>query len=228
MGPAERPGAETGTIGPNYGFKGDADQAKHENFLKYYVMKKPFLTIVYKRTSQRMKEFMPANEEAVRLVFAHRPELMSYIRCIIPNPAQAEDTFSDMTVAIMNSWEHYNPERSFKSWARGVARRIAFTNLRKAALRDGPFTDDVLEDIAAEVDCVSEQSRFDLRKAALPGCMQRLRQCHQEFIQWRYYDDRSLQEISRRVGKSVGSVCVVFHRLHKLLEICINKKLRLL
>ena len=171
-------------------------------------------------------ECTPASEEAVRLVLAHRTMLNGYIRGMIHDPTLAEDAFSDVTLAILRSWDRYDPTRSFEAWARGVARRVAFSNLRRESRQPCLLDQEVLELIALEIDAMGTEATLDSRKEMLHGCVQRLPPRHQQLIQFRYFENRSYPEISALVGKSVGSLYVIFNRVHKALSTCIERESR--
>lgn len=167
-----------------------------------------------------------APEGAVRFVVDHRTMLKAYIRAIIRDPALAEDTFSDVTLAVLTSWERYDPSRPFESWARGIARRVALSNLRRESRQPYLLVEDVLEAVAQEIDEMGGEAKLESRKEALHGCLQRLAPPHRQLIEYRYFENRSYGEISGLVGKTVGNLYVIFNRLHKLLSTCIERESR--
>jgi RNA polymerase sigma-70 factor (ECF subfamily) len=133
-----------------------------------------------------------------------------------------------VTVAILQSWERYDPSRPFPAWARGIARRVAFTNLHKQSRQPCLLSDDLLEAAAQTIDSLGDESELDRRKEALHGCMERLPTRHRQLIDFKYWEDRSYKDISGLIGRSVASLYVVFNRLHDFLRHCIGRKLRLL
>jgi hypothetical protein len=48
--------------------------------------------------------------------------LKACVQAIVRNPTLAEDTFSDVTLEIVRSWERFDQARPFEPWARGVGR----------------------------------------------------------------------------------------------------------
>lgn len=166
-----------------------------------------------------------APDDAVRQVLAHRTMLKAYIRAIVRHPTLAEDTFSDVTLAIINSWHRYDPNRPFETWARGVARRVSLANLRKEAKQPCPLDEEVLELLGQELDAIGNEPALEQRKEALKNCVESLSPKHRQLIEFRYFENRSYQEISGLVGKTVGTLYVVFNRLHKLLSACIEHRL---
>src|SRR6185369_2659175 len=91
-------------------------------------------------------------DEAFLQVLAHHTMLKSYILAIIHDPHLAEDTLSDVTLAIVRSWERFDKRQPFAPWARGVARRIALANRRKFQRPVSELNDDVLEAVGMHMD----------------------------------------------------------------------------
>src|SRR5262245_1082535 len=121
-----------------------------------------------------IREFASANEEAVRLVLAHRTMLKAYIRFHIRDATLAEDTLADVTLAILDSWDRFDHSRPFEPWARGIARRIALTNLRNESRQPCLLDEDVLETVAQEIDEMGDESHLATRKEALQKCFHKL------------------------------------------------------
>src|SRR5262245_42397627 len=165
-------------------------------------------------------------EEAFRHVLAHRTMLKAYVKTIVLDPILAEDTFSDVTLEIVRSWENFDQSRPFPPWARGVARRVALANVRKhrrqATLLDGA----VLEAIAAEMDAMGTESVLDRRKEALRACMENLSEKNQTLLRQRYFENRSYGEIAMLLSRNVGALYMLFSRLHQALLRCIHIQVR--
>jgi RNA polymerase sigma-70 factor (ECF subfamily) len=167
-----------------------------------------------------------AYEEAFRRVVAHRTMLKAYVQAIVRDPFLAEDTFSDVTLEIVRSWERYDQTRSFENWARGLARRVALANLRKHH-RQLLFLDEtVLELLGVELDQLGDEAQLDTRKQVLRQCLQRLSGTNQALVRLRYFENRSYAEISRSVGRTVGALYAVFSRIHEALSQCMEQGLR--
>lgn len=167
-------------------------------------------------------------EEAFRQVLAHRTMLKAYVTAIVRDPVLAEDTFSDVTLEIARSWERYDQTRPFETWARGLARRIALTNLRKKGRQPCELDEEVLEAIGTELDQSGDEAELEERKAALERCLERLSLANQQLVRLRYFENRSYQQVAHGIGRSVGSLYVAFNRIHRALASCVEKGLRAL
>ena len=110
-------------------------------------------------------------EEAFRQVLAHRTMLKAYVQAIVRDPFLAEDAFSEVTLEIARSWNRFDRSRPFESWARGVARRVALTSIRKQGRQPVTLDDSVLESIGTELDAFGNEIELGLRKEALETCL---------------------------------------------------------
>jgi RNA polymerase sigma-70 factor, ECF subfamily len=165
-------------------------------------------------------------EEAFRLILAHRTVLIAYIRLIVRDPFLAEDTLGDVTMEIIRSWSRYDPSRPFFQWARGIARNVACSNLRRHNRAPCLLDESVLEGLAEKLDQAGPESELARRKEALGSCMQSLPDNHRQLVQRRYFDNQSYQELSKATGRTLEALYIVFSRLHKALLQCVQRELR--
>jgi RNA polymerase sigma-70 factor (ECF subfamily) len=165
-------------------------------------------------------------EEAFRRVLAHRTMLKAYVQAIVRDPLLAEDTFSDLTLEIARCWGTFDQNRPFENWARGVARRVALTNLRKQTKQPTSLSEEVLEAVGLELETFGSEVQLETRKEALQRCVQKLSTANRELVRWRYFENRSYEEVAERSGRSMGALYVVFTRIHQALGRCIERVLR--
>ena len=163
-------------------------------------------------------------EDAFRCVIRHRSMLMAYVRAIVQDPELAEDTLGDVSVAIARHWGRFDKSKPFGPWARGVARRVALTNLRKHRKRPVLLDSDVLEAVGTELDAYADQAEAEWRKQALDHCLEKLTDFNRLLVRLRYSENRPMREIARVVNWSVDSLYVAFSRIHKALRECVRKQ----
>lgn len=164
-------------------------------------------------------------EEAFRHVIAHRSMLMAYVRAIVHDPGLVEDTLSDVSVAIAQSWERYDTSLPFGPWARGVARRVALSNLREHGKHPVLLDAEVLEAVGVEMDAYADSGEGERRKQALDRCIEQLSDPNKELIRMRYLMNRTTREIAQTVRRTAGSLYVTFSRIHKTLRDCVRRRL---
>ncbi len=171
-----------------------------------------------------MKPNRSPREEVVRLVMAHRTMIATHVNCMIRDPILAEDTFQDAIVAILESWDRYDPSRSFASWARGIAHNVALATLREQARQPYALSAEALESVVEKSLTFGSEPELEMLQEALVGCVQQLSPGHQALVRLRYYENRSYAEISCLVGKSVKTLYVTCRRLRTLLWNCIQRE----
>lgn len=166
-----------------------------------------------------------AYEEAFRVVMAHRTLLEVAVRSVVRDPELVEDTLSDVALEIARHWDRYDPSRPFAPWARCVARRVAFDNLRRRGLRTALLDEEVLESVAAHMDSWGGEARLESRLQALRQCTEQLPPAGRELVRLRYFENRPHEEIARLTNRTANALYVAYSRLHEALLECVRKKL---
>lgn len=165
-------------------------------------------------------------EEAFRQVLAHRTMLKAYVQVIVRDPVLAEDIFSEVTIAIVRVWKRFDQTRSFEKWARGVARLVALTELRKRGREPVVLDEATLEGIGGDLDACGDEVELGARKEALQQCLEKLSPANRELIRLRYFEDQSYADIARLSGRTVGALYAALSRLHTVLLECVRHNLR--
>lgn len=163
-----------------------------------------------------------AHDAAFLQVLAHRTMLKIYILAIVHDPHLAEDTLSDATLAIVRSWERFDKSLPFAPWARGLARRVALANLRKANRPVVELDEDVLDALGAEFDALGDEYAHEESRRRLNLCIGQLPERSRELVRLRYFDATPYEEIARRTGRSVAALYMAFTRIHDALAKCVK------
>lgn len=163
-------------------------------------------------------------EDAFRQVLAHRTVLLATVKAIVRDPHHVEDTFSDVTLEIVRCWNSYDQSRPFGPWARGLARRVALSNLRKIGREITTLDAEVIELIGAELEQHGGESQFEEYKGRLGECMGKLSDAARRLIQRRYFEERSYVELAAAENKSTGALYVAFTRIHQTLARCLKRQ----
>ncbi len=163
-------------------------------------------------------------EEAFRQVLANRTVILVCVRAIVRDPHLVEDTLSDVTMEIVRSWDKFDQSRPFAPWARGVARRVALTNLRKAGRMIATLDDEVIELLGADLDARGGESRFEQYKERLNKCLSKLSDNARRLVVARYFDDRTYDELAATEKRSNGALYVAFTRIHQSLARCLKRQ----
>jgi RNA polymerase sigma-70 factor, ECF subfamily len=169
-------------------------------------------------------EVHDAYEDAFRQVLAHRTVLLATVRAIVRDPHRVEDTFSDVTLEIVRCWGSYDPSRPFGPWARGLARRVALANLRKAGREITGLDAEVIELLGSEMEQAGGEPRFEEYKSRLGKCLENLSEAARRLVRGRYFEQRTYVELAAAENKSPGTLYVAFTRIHQTLARCLKRQ----
>ena len=169
-------------------------------------------------------ETTETNDKAFRMVMESRTMLLSYVRAIVRDSHLAEDTLQDTAVQIVKMWHKYDQARPFALWARGIARRVALANLRKAGRQPAILDTAILDAVACRVEQQGSQAYWDQQKELLQQCLKRLPQKQRRLVELRYHGNHDYNEIALILKRSVDSLYTAFSRIHKALHDCIRKQ----
>ncbi len=163
-------------------------------------------------------------EEAFRHVLANRTVLLMCVKAIIRDPHLVEDTLSDVTMEIVRNWGKFDQSRPFAPWARGVARRVALTNLRKTGRMIATLDDEVIELLGAQMDSRGGESHFEQYKERLSDCLSKLSENARRLVIARYFEDQSYDQMAEMENRTNGALYVAFARIHQSLAKCIKRQ----
>lgn len=123
--------------------------------------------------------------------------------------------------------DSYRPNTRFFAWLCTIARLILLSELRKMR-REARSRENYLESVvgdAVEAELETGSDLDERRVKALRGCLQALPDHLREAVTMRYDRDASIENISRRLGKSAGAVKVQLFDTRKKLRECVTRKL---
>jgi RNA polymerase sigma-70 factor len=163
-------------------------------------------------------------DEAFLQVLAHHTMLRAYILAIVRDVHLTEDALSEATLAIVHSWSRFDRRQPFAPWARGVARRVALANLRKAQRPEVELDEAVLESVAVQIDAMGGEAFLEERRQKLRFCVDKLPQPSRALVQSRYFDGKSYSEMARESGRTMVALYKAFSRIHEALANCVKKE----
>lgn len=135
------------------------------------------------------------------LFSTYRFKVMGYIRSRVQNPDDAEDLCEEVFVKLFGMLDRYDKERSaIGTLIYSIAHNTVIDFYRK-----NRQTDELPEEIptyVTPVDDVEREDELDRLASALETLPHEL----VDIIVLRYYDSKSLQEISQKLGMSYGVV----------------------
>lgn len=148
--------------------------------------------------------------------------LRAFLRTLLPCPGDADDVLQETNLILWQKRDEYDPTRGMGPWSRRIAyfQVLAFLKARSRS-RESPFSDELLEQLAAE----SEQrvEHIDRRLLALRSCLSKLPSDDQKLVQARYAAGSSVKAMAAEQGRSADALSMHLYRLRQKLAICIDQ-----
>ena len=165
-----------------------------------------------------------AFEAVVRLF--ERP-IRAWLAVQAPPGLDVDDVAQRSFMAAFTRIRDFDPETDFAAWLFAIARfqlKTELTRHRRIADYHSRFARDLL---------LLELERRPQEAPELPGervehlreCVTELREPLRQFIEWRYEEGVSLDEISTRCGRSVAAVKKQLFKLRRALRDCVERRL---
>mgnify|MGYP003291827899 CR=1 FL=1 len=167
------------------------------------------------------RRFLSGDESALtEIVSQYRPGLQNYINSIVNNFDVAEDLTEDTFVKLLVKKPKDKGEASFKTWLYTIGRNLAIDYLRKNPKgRYVPL--DEIYDISGEImgfdSCVEEQSE-------ILNALESINGNYKNILILFYFEDFTIEEISKIIKKPKRSTSVLLHRAKKALKNQLEKE----
>jgi len=165
-----------------------------------------------------------AGREFISLYTRHARQLYRFIRAFIPNQADSEDTFQEVSIVLWKKFSQFQRGTSFAAWATQVA-RYAILDLRTYNRRvGGHLTDEFLNTVTEEA--VQMYDLLEAQHRALADCYKRLSASDRHLIDRRYRAGMTVKDISEQLGRPLRTVYRLLDRIHRTLLDCIERNLK--
>ena len=170
-----------------------------------------------------------SDEQSRKLEFAellrqHQSQLFGYIHSLLRNLNDADDLFQQTTVILWKKFADFDRQRSFLSWACGVA-RFEIANYLRARRRHRLYFTDELNLLLIEAQEKLDQEELEERREALSKCSAKLRASDRRLLEDCYNDSPGIAEVAQRYGRSPQSVYNSLRRIRRALFECIRRAL---
>ncbi len=155
---------------------------------------------------------------------SHQTQLFGYIYSLVRNFDDADDLFQQMSLALWDKFDQFDPSRSFVNWACGVA-RYEVLNFVRARGRSRLCFSDELSLVLIEAHESLEHELLEDRRDALAGCMKKLRQQDRQLVEACYVRPACIHDVARQSGRSTHSIHNSLRRIRRTLFDCVQRRL---
>ena len=164
------------------------------------------------------------HEQFLRLLMQNDKSIYAYILSVVSNVSDADDIMQETSAVLWRKFSEYNPELDFVPWALTVARYQVLNFLKKRKRSKVVFSEDLMASIKDEVE--KKLPEMNDRLCALKGCIKRLDGNDQAILKLRYDKGLTLENVGAKISKSTRAAFYSLSRIHKLLMVCVEKKLK--
>ncbi len=164
------------------------------------------------------------HKDFIRLFLEAEKDLLRYVMVLIPNVADARDVVQEAAVALWDKIDQYDPEKPFAPWACRFALNEAKMFLRKKA-RQNRLADEVVD--LLEIERMENADRLDARKHFLRECLRTLPGKNAELVNDYYFNELSVEELGKRLERSIDAIYKTLQRVRQALHVCIEKNLQM-
>jgi RNA polymerase sigma-70 factor (ECF subfamily) len=155
----------------------------------------------------------------------YKDRVYQRVSSIIRQPDLAEDITSEAFLRAWNAIDKYEPrDVTILAWLCRIAERVAFRELK----RQKPTTE--IDGLMLEADAADSPEYIAEQKAGdddMLAALHRLPETQRQVLSKRFIDDLSYDDVSKVLGKSVGSVRLIQHRALKALKLIVTERQRL-
>ncbi len=160
--------------------------------------------------------------QATRQWTLAQPAVSAFIASVVRDFRDRDDVLQDVAVAVVESFESYDPNAPFVPWAIGIARRQVGLYLRRRSRDPLVFDDDAVAclAIAFHEEAQERSAAFDF----LQDCLSSLDGRAKQLIGLRYRNDLKPAAIASQTDMTANSVAKALQRVRDRLRECIERK----
>ena len=152
----------------------------------------------------------------------HQAAISAYIWTGVANFHDAEDVLQQVAADAVRRFDHYDPSKSFLSWAIGISRFKIVDYYRSRNKMASVFDETALEMLA--VSYAAGERELDGMKDALTHCMKQVKPKVRTVLEMRYLQELKPAEIANRMGTTANTISVALSRVRKSLANCIQRR----
>lgn len=165
----------------------------------------------------------PLSEEFLRLFTRDQFRIAGFVRAMVVDPADASDVLQETSLALWRSFDQYDPQREFASWALGVARHQVLKHWRTKRRDRLVFSETLISELADDVTSLLENDQR--RYLALRECVSMLTARQRDLVRDFYGGGVTATEMAQRWNRNVHAVYNALRQVRKELQKCVGAKL---
>lgn len=162
------------------------------------------------------------NERFIQELTGHQNALFFYLVSLLGDVHEARNVLQETNLVLWRRSAEFADGSDFGAWSRTVAHYQVLAYLRDKKRDRHVFDADLLSRIAARTPPAKDA---ETRRVALRTCLAELPDHLRVMIGQRYGAGTTIQELTKRLGKSESAVKMALARIRQRLMDCIEKRL---
>ncbi len=164
------------------------------------------------------------HERFVALYVEHQVAIRSFVRTLLPDPADAEDVMQMASLTMWRRFDQFQPGTSFRNWAFQVAKFVALRHIARKARDRHRFSEATINLLAQHLE--QHDERFVLQRQALQHCVERLEGDDRHVLAVCYSGGTTLKELAEQLGRTPNAIYKQLGRIRAALVQCVERRLR--
>ncbi|WP_437201527.1 sigma-70 family RNA polymerase sigma factor [Planctomicrobium sp. SH664] len=171
------------------------------------------------------------NEEARRREFfcmyvAAERSICRFVQLLVHDRTLFDDVCQAVALRLWERFDTFDSTRRFEAWALGVAVNVV-SELKRSDRRFARILEPRAAAMLAEAYQRDSCNSLDLgdQLSALKQCLQEMPEQYRDFIVMRYYESRSVEEVSQKTGKTIAATYKAIERSLGRLTMCVRRRL---
>ena len=160
--------------------------------------------------------------EFAELLRRDQARLYGYLHSVVQDINDADDLFQQTTLVLWKKFDEFDRDRSFFSWACGVA-RLEVANFLRTRGRHRLYFSDELNLLLVEAQAEMDNAEVEDRREALARCVEKLRERDRQLLAECYGDTAGVNAAAERYARSSQSVHNSLRRIRRALYDCIAR-----
>jgi RNA polymerase sigma-70 factor (ECF subfamily) len=161
--------------------------------------------------------------EFFALYTRHSRQLYGYLRALVPQQADADDAFQEVSAVLWEKFDDFQPGSNFVAWAMQVAKYCVLNWRDRQRRLPVSLSDAFLEAVALESAGMTDL--LEAQHRALADCYQQLPVEQRDLLDQRYRASASVKQLAEETKRPLRTVYRLLEQIHSALMQCIERKL---
>ena len=165
----------------------------------------------------------PKHAEFLKIFMSNRHDILAFIIGMVRDATAAEDIFQDVSIILWEKFDTYDPDKSFKAWARGIAGNKVLQHWQKQKKSADVYSPELISNVLAAYE--RTESNTGNMIDALRNCREQLPEKQSSLLKYKYEKRWKLNQIAETIGKSLAATQKSLSRVRYALQDCIRKQM---